>query len=163
MKITYSTILLLLFSYSTTCFAQKIDSLIYKNDIPKIENPNAKILDSISEQFNKGLNKLTDQGHTVSTNAIIEPIFYCLKADGNRLSFNEFLKEQFETKSNKFKAFFKVEVEWNGRINSVKLVGYIGNIENIDFISFWNKIKAEPAKKFDIQSKRITTITINKN
>jgi hypothetical protein len=108
MKTTCSTILLLLFSFSTICFAQKIDSLIFKNDIPKIENPNTKRLDSISEQFNKGLNKLTDQGHTVSTNEIIEPIFYYLNADGNRISLNEFLKKQFDTKSNKFKAFFKV-------------------------------------------------------
>ena len=163
MKTTCSTILLLLFSFSTACFAQKIDSLIYKNDIPKIENPNAKRLDSISEKFNIGLNKLTDQGHTVSTNEYIEPIFYYSKADGNRLSLNEFLKEQFEMKSNKFKAFFKVEVEWNGRINFVKLVGYIGDIKNIDFINFWNKIKAEPAKQFDIPTKRIITITVNKN
>ncbi|MUU79898.1 hypothetical protein [Winogradskyella endarachnes] len=163
MNPNYLMIILLFFGFSTISFAQRLDSLIYKNDIPKIENPNTKKLDSISERFNKGLNKLTNQGYTVSTNEYVEPVFYHLKADGNRLSFNEYIKEQFEAKSNKFKAFFKIEVEWNGRINYVELVGYIGDIENLDFISFWKKIRAEPAKKFDIQTKRITTITINKN
>ncbi|OUS02645.1 hypothetical protein A9Q86_02945 [Flavobacteriales bacterium 33_180_T64] len=163
MRIHYPIILILTILLSTFTYAQKIDSLILKNNIPKIENPNIKHLGSLHKKFNNSLNKLSEKGYLVSTKEYQAPNFYHVQNDGTEISLNDFLYEKLEKSTNSFKAYFKIEVEWNGRINYVKLVGYIGNIDNIDFISLWKNIKANPATEFNIPAKTIVTIPISKN
>ncbi len=163
MRINYPVIYLLAILLSTNIYAQKIDSLIIKNNIPKIENPNSKHLDSLHKKFNKALNNFLEKENTVSTKEYQSPSFYHIQHNGIKIPLNDYLKGQLKETIDNFKAYFKVEVEWNGRINYVKLVGYTGKIDNIDFVSIWKKIKANPATEFNIPSKSIVTIPIYKN
>lgn len=163
MKTHHSLILILTILVSSFTYSQKIDSLILKNSSPKIENPNIKQLDSLHAKFNNSLNKLSEKGNLVSTEEYQAPHFYYTQNDGTEITLNDYVHEKLENSTNSFKAYFKIEVEWNGKINFVKLVGYIGNINNVDFISLWNNIKANPATEFNIPVKTIVTIPIIKN
>ncbi|GGF69614.1 hypothetical protein [Wenyingzhuangia marina] len=163
MKTNYLILFLIIISISNNSYSQKLDSLLFENNTPKIENPNTDRLDSISKEFYNKINNLADEGVIMNTKESKSPIFFHVKEDGTKISLIDFFNEQFGKKTNRFRAFFKVEIDWNGQINFVRLVGYIGNIDNIDFTNFWKKIKVHPATEFNIPIKTIVTIPINKN
>ncbi|WP_299229669.1 hypothetical protein [uncultured Psychroserpens sp.] len=163
MRINNLKILILAFLLSASTYAQKIDSLILKNNLPKIENPSIKHLDSLHLKFNKSLNRFLEKEYSVSTNEHQSPSFYHIQNNGIKISLNDYLKEQLKETKNNFKAYFKIEVEWNGRINFIKLVGYTGEIDDVDFVSIWKNIKAKPGIEFSIPAKSIVTIPIYKN
>ena len=163
MRINYPIIYIIAILLSTNIYAQKLDSLILKKSTPKIENPNIKKLDSLHKKFNIALNELYDKGYTVSTSEYEAPVFYHVQNYGKQKLLNDYLYEQLEETTDSFKAYFKIEVEWNGNINYIKLVGYTGNINNVDFTCLWKNIKANPATEFNIPVKTVVSIPISKN
>ena len=163
MKINIKIILILITCFSTNLYSQKLDSIILKNNNPKVENPKIKSLDSVRTKFNNSLNNLSDKGYLVSTNEYNAPNFFYTQNDGKEITLNDYFYKELKKISTKFKAYFKIEIDWNGQINFVKLAGYQGDIRNIDFVTLWKGIKAKPATEFGIPIKTLVTIPIIKN
>ncbi len=163
MKIIIKIILIFITCFSTNLYGQKLDSIILINNNPKVENPKIKSLDSIRKKFNNSLNNLSDKGYLVSTNEYNAPDFFYTQNDGEKISLNDYFYKELKKASTTFKVYFKIEVDWNGQINFVKLADYQGDIRNVDFVTLWKGIKANPATEFSIPIKTLVTIPIVKN
>ncbi|MEM6721242.1 MAG: hypothetical protein AAF611_18085 [Bacteroidota bacterium] len=162
MKINSIHVLILIFLFPASFYAQELDESILKKSTSYIENPNSKLLDSISKKFDRAITNFYENGYTVSTDEYKAPSFYYIQANGKQKSFNAYVQQYFKGLSNSFRAYFKIEVDWNGAINFIKLEGHTGSIDNIDFINFWKNIKANPATQFKIPIKTVIVAQIIK-
>ena len=163
MKITTKILVILITCLSINTYCQKLDSLILKGSTTEVENPKMSSLDSLHTNLNKTLNNLYDKEMSVSTAEYKAPVFFFIDGAGKEVSINEYFYNELKKVSTKFKAYFQIEVDWNGQINFVKLQTYQGNIDKVDFINLWKGINEIPATDFGIPVRTMVTIPIVKN
>ena len=163
MRASIRIVLMLMFCLSTGLYSQSLDSIIFRRATLKKENPKIKSLDSLRKKFGQSLIKLTNEGYSVSTDEIEKPILYYTKNDSLEIGLERHIKDKLRGNQNRFKAYFEIEIDWNGEINFIKLKRYKGDIFNVDFVSLWQGVKAYPATEFCIPVKEIVLIPIINN